>query len=78
MPSLRRDFPRQLPVRPWMRSSLRGMVHTNEESIGPETMYGTVLQPVPVMIVGSHYDQTQNQQEALANTQELVTEMKER
>ena len=80
MPSLKREFPRQLPVRPWTQKSLRGKIKTGEESITQETMYGTVLQPVPVMIVGSHYDQIppQKQQESLENTQKLVTELKDR
>lgn len=74
MPSLIRNFPRQLPVRSWIRNSLRGKV---DDSIAQETMYGTLLQPVPVMIVGSHYDQISSQ-EAVEKTQQLVTEMKER
>ncbi len=80
MPSLKREFPRQLPVRPWTQRSLRGRTGTDEDSDAQETMYGTVLQPVPVMIVGSHYDQIppQKQQESLDNTQKLVTEMKDR
>ena len=78
MPSRKKNIPRQLPVRPWTQRSFRRSVHSEEES--PETMYGTVLQPVPVVIVGSHFDlvSAHNQQAALANTQKLVEEMKDR
>lgn len=80
MPSRKKEIHRQLPVRPWTQRSFRRNAHPVEESLSPETMYGTVLQPVPVVIVGSHYDlvSVHNQQEALANTQKLVTEMKDR
>lgn len=42
--------------------------------------YDCVLQPVPVIIVGSHYDQipAHRQQEAISNVQALVNEVKAR
>ena len=53
-------------------------IGSDEESQG--TMYGTILQPVPVIIVGSHFDQivVQNRDEVTTNTQGLVAEMKDR
>lgn len=81
MPSHTKNIPRQLPIRPWTQRSFRRNGHQEEESVTQETMFGPVfLQPVPVVIVGSHYDlvSVQNQQTALANTQKLVTEMRDR
>lgn len=42
--------------------------------------FGNILQPVPVIIVGSHYDQisAQSQEEVLSSVQSLVNEMKVR
>ena len=41
-------------------------------------MYGSVFQPVPVILVGSHYDlvPVERQEEVVARTQELVIEMR--
>ena len=57
----------------------------NEESTDSsgsqeEGMYGSVLQPVPVVIIGSHYDQVpvDKQAEVVANTQRLVDEMRQK
>ena len=80
MPSSRKDVYRLLPVRSRsMRSYSSGHVGV-EDSTVPEEMYGSVLQPVPVIIVGSHYDMVlvQDQPTKLAQTQELVNEMKKR
>ena len=40
--------------------------------------FGNMLQPVPVIIVGSHYDKIplEKQQETVAGVQSLVNEMK--
>lgn len=78
MPSHKKNIPRQLPVRPWTQRTFRRNAQAEEESLSRETMYGTVLQPVPVVIVGSHYDRVSGQPQTLANTQKLVKEMKER
>ena len=45
-----------------------------------EQSYGSVLQPVPVIIVGSHYDQipVHHQQETVTSVQSLVNEVKVR
>ena len=42
-------------------------------------MYGSVLQPVPVILVGSHYDliPVERQAEVVARTQKLVNEMRD-
>ena len=80
MPSSRKDVYRLLPVRSRTTRSNTGSYAGVEESDAPEEMYGSVLQPVPVIIVGSHYDlvPSTNQQPFLARTQDLVTEMKKR
>ena len=80
MPSGRKDVYRLLPVRSWSVRSHSGSHVGIEESTVHEEMYGSVLQPVPVIIVGSHYDLVpmQDQPTALARTQELVNEMKKR
>ena len=46
---------------------------------GPETMYGSYIDPVPVLIVGSHYDKLEGQSavEAVQRTQQLVDELRE-
>ena len=45
----------------------------------PEAMYGSYIQPVPVIVVGSHYDQLEGQSavEAVQQTQRLVDELRE-
>ena len=80
MPSSRKDVYRLLPVRSRSTRSNTGSYPGVEGSDTPEEMYGSVLQPVPVIIVGSHYDlvPSTNQRAILAQTQELVTEMKKR
>lgn len=81
MPSRRKDVYRLLPVRSWsVRSSHSGGSARVEEPEAHEEMYGSVLQPVPVIIVGSHYDliPVPDQPAVLAKTQELVHEMKKR
>lgn len=42
-------------------------------------MYGSYIQPVPVIIVGSHYDKLEGQRaiEAVQKTQQLVDELRE-
>ena len=44
-----------------------------------EAMYGSYIQPVPVIIVGSHYDQLEGQSavEAVQQTQRLVDELRD-
>ena len=80
MPSGRKDVYRLLPVRSWSVRSHSGSHVGIDESTVHEEMYGSVLQPVPVIIVGSHYDLVpmQDQPTVLARTQELVNEMKKR
>ena len=48
-------------------------------SSSPVAMYGSYIQPVPVIIVGSHYDQLESHraEEAVRQTQQLVAEMRE-
>ena len=79
MPSGRKDVYRLLSVRSWSlrsHSSNYGVMDKHATS----EMYGSVLQPVPVIIVGSHYDlvPVPDQPAVITKTQELVNEMKKR
>lgn len=80
MPSVRKDVYRLLPVRSWSTRSHSDNYSGVEEPDVAEEMYGSVLQPVPVIIVGSHYDlvPVPDQPSVFAQTQELVHEMKKR
>ena len=80
MPSGRKDIYRLLPVRSWSVRSHSSNYSGMEEHAATEEMYGSVLQPVPVIIVGSHYDliPIPDQPAVLTKTQELVNEMKKR
>lgn len=77
MPSGRKDVYRLLPVRSWSLRSHSSNYGVMDEHAASE-MYGSVLQPVPVIIVGSHYDlvPVPDQPAVIAKTQELVNEMK--
>lgn len=78
MPSVRKDVYRLLPVRSCSVRSHGGNSLGVEEPEVAEEMYGSVLQPVPVIIVGSHFDlvSVPDQAAVVAQTQELVNEMK--
>ena len=89
MPSRRKEIYRQLQVKPWMvkgDSLLNGSSSKEEDledgnsSDSQNSMYGSVLQPVPVVIVGSHLDlvPVDQQPEVVGNTQRLVDEMRDR
>lgn len=80
MPSSRKDIYRLLPIRSRSARSHAGPCASVDESDVSEEMYGSVLQPVPVIIVGSHYDlvPVPDQPAVLAQTQQLVNEMKKR
>lgn len=79
MPSGRKDVYRLLPVQSWSLRSHSSNCGAMEEHTASE-MYGSVLQPVPVVIVGSHYDliPVPDQPAVIAKTQELVNELKKR
>lgn len=88
MPSSQKDAYRLLSVKSWMLRSptLRngGSLSSEEsfpsrDSTSSQYMYGSVLQPVPVVIVGSHYDQIplEHQDVVVARTQALVTELRD-
>ena len=79
MPCGRQDVYRLLPMRSWTRKSFRPG-HDLQQVEEENDMYGSVLQPVPVVIVGSHYDvvSSHSQQETVHAAQLLVNEMKER
>ena len=79
MPSVRKDVYRLLPVRSCTRSHSDNHSWVEDTDV-VEEMYGSVLQPVPVIIVGSHYDlvPVPDQPSVLAQTQDLVHEMKKR
>ena len=79
MSSGRKDVYRLLPVRSWSVRSHSSNYGGVEEAVSEE-MYGSVLQPVPVIIVGSHYDliPVPDQPAVISKTQELVNEMKKR
>ena len=80
MPSGRKDVYRLLSGRSWSLRSHSSNYGGMEEHAASEEMYGSVLQPVPVIIVGSHYDliPVPDQPAVIAKTQELVNEMKKR
>ena len=80
MPSGRKDVYRLLPIRSWSVRSHSSNYGIMEEHAPSEDMYGSVLQPVPVIIVGSHFDliPVQDQPAVIAKTQELIDEMKGR
>lgn len=78
MPSGRQDVYRLLPMRSWTRKSFRRGREQDEEE--QEAKYGSVLQPVPVIIIGSHFDlvSVDEQQDKISMAQLLVNEMKDR
>ena len=88
MPSRRREIYRQLQVKPWMVKEGTLLNGSNKEedledgnsSDSQSSMYGSVLQPVPVVVVGSHLDlvPVDQQPEVVGNTQRLVDEMRDR
>lgn len=88
MPCRRKDKYRLLPVKPWMKtgtlqdssSSNRGDLEEGDSSDSQNSMYGSVLQPVPVIVIGSHLDliPMDQQQKVVSNTQRLVDEMQDR
>ena len=77
MPYLENKGSAHLPV--WSAEQIK-YTGKEEDYISQSSMYGAILQPVPIIIVGSHFDQVmvQNRDEVLSNTQKLVTEMKDR
>ena len=88
MPSRRKEIYRQLQVKPWMMKGDTLLNGSNKEedledgnsSDSQNSMYGSVLQPVPVVIVGSHLDlvSVNQQPDVVGNTQRLVDEMRDR
>ena len=88
MPSRRKEIYRQLQVKPWMVKEGTLLNGSNKEedledgnsSDSQSSMYGSVLQPVPVVVVGSHLDlvPVDQQPEVVGNTQRLVDEMRDR
>ena len=88
MPCRRKDKYRLLPVKPWMKTgtlqdsslSNRGDLEEGDSSDSQNSMYGSVLQPVPVIVIGSHLDliPVDQQQKVVSNTQRLVDEMQDR
>ena len=77
MPYLENKGPAHLPVWSTEQNKCTG---NEEDCVSPSSMYGAILQPVPIIIVGSHFDQVvmQNRDEVINNTQRLVAEMKDR
>lgn len=80
MPSGRKDIFRLLPIRSQSIRRHSGSPGVGNHSGVTEGMYGSVLQPVPVIIVGSHYDliPVADQTAVCAQTQDLVNDMKKR
>ena len=89
MLSSKKEVYRLLPVQPWMlrtgslvRSGRNGsgsLDSSPDASESHDNMYGSVLQQVPVIVIGSHYDliPVERQAEVVARTQKLVTEMRD-
>ena len=61
------------------KPSVRRSTVLNEEPVAAEDMFGSTLQPVPIIIVGSHLDciPAAKQAETVATTQALVDEMRQ-
>ncbi len=89
MLSSKKEVYRLLPVQSWMlktgslgrssRTSCESLDSSPDTSESQDNMYGSVLQPVPVIVVGSHYDlvPVERQAEVVARAQALVTEMRD-
>ena len=89
MLSSKKEVYRLLPVQSWMlktgslgrssRTSCGSLDSSPDASESHDNMYGSVLQPVPVIVVGSHYDlvPVERQAEVVARTQALVTERRD-